>query len=68
MIAGWWQGIPGMRIGGRRVLIIPPALGYGDQEQAAIPRNSTLFFVVDLLGIRRAQPTGAAQQQAPAAG
>ncbi len=68
VIAGWWQGIPGMRIGGRRVLIIPPALGYGDQEQAAIPRNSTLFFVVDLLGIRRAQPAGAAQQQAPAAG
>jgi len=68
VIAGWWQGIPGMRIGGRRILIIPPALGYGDQEQAAIPRNSTLFFVVDLLGIRRAQPAGAQQQQQPAAG
>lgn len=66
VIAGWWQGVPGMRIGGRRTLIIPPALGYRDQEQATIPANSTLFFTIDLLGIRRAQPAGAAAQQQPA--
>jgi peptidylprolyl isomerase len=51
VIKGWQQGIPGMRVGGRRELIIPPSLAYGPQAQAKIPANSTLEFVIDLHGV-----------------
>ena len=51
VIKGWQQGIPGMKIGGRRELIIPPSLGYGATAQSKIPANSTLVFVIDLHGV-----------------
>jgi peptidylprolyl isomerase len=47
-IPGWQQGIPGMRVGGRRELIIPPSLAYGSAARSGIPANSTLVFVIDL--------------------
>ena len=51
VIPGWVNGLTGMRVGGRRELIIPPSLGYGSSAQASIPANSTLVFVVDLLRV-----------------
>ena len=51
VIEGWVKGIAGMKVGGRRELIIPPSLGYGKQASGSIPANSTLIFVVDLLSV-----------------
>lgn len=53
VIAGWDQGVAGMRVGGRRQLNIPAHLGYGSRGVGgAIKPNETLVFVVDLLGVR----------------
>jgi peptidylprolyl isomerase len=53
VIAGWDRGVEGMRVGGRRRLVIPPHLGYGDRGAGgAIRPGETLIFVVDLLGVR----------------
>jgi peptidylprolyl isomerase len=52
VIAGWNQGLVGMRVGGRRQIIIPPALGYGASGAGdAIPPNATLIFVVDAVAV-----------------
>jgi peptidylprolyl isomerase len=52
VIPGWVQGIPGMKVGGRRELIIPSSLAYGTKGSGtAIPPNSPLVFIVDLLSI-----------------
>jgi peptidylprolyl isomerase len=52
VIAGWDQGVAGMRVGGRRVLTIPPDLAYGEQGAGdVIGPGATLVFVVDLLEV-----------------
>ncbi|HMB90073.1 MAG TPA: FKBP-type peptidyl-prolyl cis-trans isomerase [Rhodothermales bacterium] len=62
VIPGWEQGIPGMRVGGKRQLLIPPELAYGsrgagcpstgEDEECAIPPNTTLIFDVELLSVQ----------------
>ncbi|HEY8374640.1 MAG TPA: FKBP-type peptidyl-prolyl cis-trans isomerase [Pseudonocardiaceae bacterium] len=52
VIPGWDQGVAGMRVGGRRQLVIPPHLAYGDRGAGGVIRpGETLIFVVDLLGV-----------------
>ena len=51
VIPGWQQGIPGMKVGGRRLLVIPPPLAYGANGSGPVGPNETLVFVVDLVAV-----------------
>ena len=51
LIAGWQQGIPGMKVGGRRQLVCPPELAYGPAGGGHRLSGRTLVFVIDLLGV-----------------
>ena len=67
VIPGWNEAIPGMKIGGKRKMILPPVLGYGAQGQPpTIPANATLVFTVELLSIvSTATPSPASPSPSP---
>ena len=51
VIEGWEQGVAGMKVGGERILVVPPELAYGESGFGPIPGNATLVFAVELLSV-----------------
>jgi len=52
VIKGWEEGVVGMKVGGKRILVIPPDMAYGNQAIGPIPANSVLVFAIELLGVK----------------
>ena len=53
LIQGWIQGLPGMKVGGLRRLVVPAALAYGEQASSSVPANSDLVFDIEVLDTKR---------------
>lgn len=51
VVEGWQKGLPGAKVGGRRLLVLPPEMGYGAAGAGPIGPNKTLIFVVDIIGV-----------------